>query len=338
MTTLGIVAIGRNEGTRFQQCLESFKSLKLDFTFVYVDSGSTDNSVQHAKDAGYAVVELDTSIPFTAARARNAGVNYLKESMPALTYIQFVDGDCQMDSDWLAKAVDELNNEPSLAVVCGRRTEIKPEASLYNLLIDKEWDTPIGYAKACGGDAMYRASAYLDVNGFNDSVIAGEEPELCYRLRQAGWKIKRMDAAMTYHDAALYSFGAWWKRAERYGHAAFEGAWRYGNSAERFYVPQVRGIVLWGGTLPLFVILVAVIKLPLVLVPITLAVLQWFRLTQYFTKKDNNPVLARKRAALTLVCKLAEFKGGCRFIKNKLLGKKSQIIEYKGVSSEGAGK
>lgn len=338
MAGIGIVAIGRNEGTRFQQCLESFKSLELDFTFVYVDSGSTDNSVNYARAAGYAVVELDTSIPFTAARARNAGVNFLKEMQPDLAYIQFIDGDCQIDTKWLSTAMETLDKETELAVVCGRRAEIKPDASLYNLLIDKEWDTPIGYAKACGGDAMYRASAFFDVNGFNDSIIAGEEPELCYRLRKQGWKIKRIDESMTYHDAALYSFGAWWKRAERYGHAAFEGAWRYGREPERYYIPQVRGIVLWGGILPVGMLLLGFVSTPLLTAPLFLLLVQWLRLTRYFVATGNTAQLARKRAGLTLVCKLAEFKGGCRFIKNKLLGRRSQIIEYKGVSLEDSAK
>ena len=329
MDGLGIVAIGRNEGTRFQQCLESFKSLDLDFTFVYVDSGSTDNSVQYAKEAGYAVVELDTTIPFTAARARNAGVNFLKETQPELSYIQFIDGDCQIDAKWLSTAMETLDEETELAVVCGRRAEIKPDASLYNLLIDKEWDTPIGYAKACGGDAMYRASAFFDVNGFNDSIIAGEEPELCYRLRKQGWKIKRIDESMTYHDAALYSFGAWWKRAERYGHAAFEGAWRYGRESEHYYVKEVAGIIAWGGGLPLIFIASGFYYFPLLAVPVSMGLLQWNRLSSYFKSTGNPPDVATKRAGLTLICKIAEMKGGLRFLINKILGKRNEIIEYK---------
>ncbi len=329
MAGLAIVAIGRNEGTRFQKCLESFKSVNLDFTFVYVDSGSTDNSVQHANETGYAVVELDTTTPFTAARARNAGVNFLKEMQPDLAYIQFIDGDCQIDAKWLSTAMETLDKEPELAVVCGRRAEIKPDASLYNLLIDKEWDTPIGYAKACGGDAMYRASAFFDVNGFNDSIIAGEEPELCYRLRKQGWKIKRIDEAMTYHDAALYSFGAWWKRAERYGHAAFEGAWRYGRESEHYSVREVAGIIAWGCGLPLLIIAAGLYYFPLLALPVSISLFQWFRLTSYFKSTGNRPEIATKRAGLTLICKIAEMKGGLRFVLNKILGKRNKIIEYK---------
>ena len=80
-----------------------------------------------------------------------------------------------------------------------------PEASVYNRLCDFEWDTPVGDAEACGGDFLARAAAFGSVGGFDERMIAGEEPELCYRLRRGGWRIHRADHAMTLHDAARES-------------------------------------------------------------------------------------------------------------------------------------
>ena len=55
---------------RLRQCLLSVGSA----TIVYVDSGSTDGSIACAQSLGVeSCPELDLSIPFTAARARNAG-------------------------------------------------------------------------------------------------------------------------------------------------------------------------------------------------------------------------------------------------------------------------
>src|SRR5689334_4384058 len=73
--SIGVVAIGRNEGERLRVCLES--ALRASPDVVYVDSGSTDGSVAMAKQLGVHVVELDLTIPFTAARARNAGFEKL---------------------------------------------------------------------------------------------------------------------------------------------------------------------------------------------------------------------------------------------------------------------
>src|SRR3982074_2080568 len=62
LSNLGVVVIGRNEGHRLITCLDSLSDA---LTVIYVDSGSTDRSVQAAQDRGIHVVELDLSIPFT---------------------------------------------------------------------------------------------------------------------------------------------------------------------------------------------------------------------------------------------------------------------------------
>jgi hypothetical protein len=106
--------------------------------------------------------------------------------------------------------------------VCGRRRERFPERSVYNRLCDLEWNTPAGPAKSCGGDVLIRVAPFTAAGGFNETLIAGEEPELCLRLRQAGGVIDRIDAEMTRHDAAILTFGAWWKRTLRGGYGAMD--------------------------------------------------------------------------------------------------------------------
>ena len=106
---LGIVVIGRNEGDRLIACLNS--ALLQSTHLVYVDSGSTDGSIAFAKNLGVEVVELDLSIPFTAARARNAGLARLMECFPAVGYVQFVDGDCVLVERWCDRALTSLQND-----------------------------------------------------------------------------------------------------------------------------------------------------------------------------------------------------------------------------------
>ncbi|NES24118.1 MAG: glycosyltransferase family 2 protein, partial [Symploca sp. SIO3E6] len=181
---VGLVVIGRNEGERLRQCLLSVTGKVAHI--VYVDSGSTDGSVEMARSLGVEVVPLDLSIPFTAARARNEGFAHLLQSYPEIEFVQFVDGDCEIVEGWLVHAQQELESQPEVAVVCGRRRERFPEETIYNKLCDIEWDTPVGEAKACGGDSMMRTKAFQQVEGFNPTLIAGEEPELCVRLRTQG--------------------------------------------------------------------------------------------------------------------------------------------------------
>lgn len=218
LNEIGVVTIGRNEGDRLKRCLNSLVGTVS--AMVYVDSGSTDGSGDFARSLGVEVVELDMTQPFSMARGRNAGANRLLELNPALKYIQFVDGDCEVVPNWIKTAFDYLNQHPDTWVVCGRRRERFPEASLFNMLCDIEWNTPIGKAKSCGGDAMMRSHAFRDAEGFNEALIAGEEPELCIRFRKAGGIILRLDEEMTRHDANITRFSAWWKRTLRSGYAA----------------------------------------------------------------------------------------------------------------------
>ena len=244
MSSIGVVVIGRNEGNRLKECLLSvLGNVK---TVVYVDSASSDGSVELARRLGVEVVELDLSIPFTAARARNAGFEYLLQIEPSVEFVQFVDGDCLVVEGWLQKATKVLNDKPEIVVVCGRRREEFPINSVYNRLCDIEWNTPVGEAKACGGDAMMRVLALKQVGGFNPTLIAGEEPELCVRLRQAGGKIMRIDAEMTLHDAQITHFKQWWKRSIRNGHAYAEGAWMHGKPPEKHWLKESRRIWVWG--------------------------------------------------------------------------------------------
>lgn len=255
---IGAVVIGRNEGERLKKCLNSLCN-ELDY-IVYVDSGSTDGSVEVAQSLGVILLSLDMTQPFTAARARNAGLTALVENYPSIDYVQFVDGDCEVQSGWITKAKDFLDSHPDFAAVCGRRRERYPHASIYNQLCDIEWDTPIGETKACGGDALFRLTAFQAVDGYRESLIAGEEPEMCYRMRQLGWNIMRLDAEMTLHDAAMTRFGQWWKRNVRAGHAYAESYALHGNEPEKFRKKETRSIVVWAVLIPLIIILLTIIE------------------------------------------------------------------------------
>ena len=249
---IGIVIIGRNEGKKLQGCIQS--ALQQSSAVVYVDSGSTDNSLDYAREAGCEIVELDTNISFTAARGRNRGATHLLQQFPNLQFVQFIDGDCLLAPQWLEIACKEMKQDPSLAVVCGRRRERYPQNSIYNRLCDLEWDTPVGEATACGGDSLMRVAAFQQTGGFDPTFAAGEEPELCYRMRQNGWRVRRIAAEMTLHDANMTHFTQWWRRTMRAGNAYAHTFWRHGNSTERFGLRETISIWLWAALIPILAI------------------------------------------------------------------------------------
>lgn len=312
---LAIVIIGRNEGARFLACLEALP--KGVAQVIYVDSGSTDGSIEAARDYGAEVVDLDRDQPFTAARARNAGIARIESA----ELVQFLDGDCALREGWIEAALARLDGDHGLAVVCGRRRERFPEASVFNRLCDAEWDTPVGPALACGGDAMMRVDALRTVEGYRDGLIAGEEPELCVRLRAAGWRIERLDAEMTWHDAGLTRFGQWWTRTKRAGHAFAEGAALHGAPPERHWVRETRRALVWGAVLPL-VILGALFLSPWLALLLALAYpVQVVRLAL----REGDWA----QAVFTVLGKFAEAQGALGYYLSRLRGRKQGLVEYK---------
>jgi GT2 family glycosyltransferase len=321
--TYGVVVIGRNEGKRLIDCLTAIAP-KTIFT-VYVDSGSTDDSVAAAERLGATVVKLDVAQPFTAARARNEGFAALKARRGDIRFVQFVDGDCELDAGWVATALDFFARRDDIAVVCGRRRERHPEMSVYNWLCDMEWDTPIGETTACGGDSLVRTEAFEAIGGFRSQLIAGEEPEFCLRLRESNWKIWRLDAEMTRHDAAITRFGQWWRRAVRSGYAYAEVFQLHAHSPAAIWKREVVRASFWGGFVPIAILLCALVK------PIAIALVLVYPLQICRIALRRGPMTPGSWAYALFItlAKFAEFQGIMKFLWRRRHGQPVALIEYK---------
>jgi len=333
---IGIVAIGRNEGDRLKRCLRS--AIERSECVVYVDSGSTDDSVAFAESIGVEVVNLDTSIPFTAARARNEGVARVLELWDGVEYIHVLDGDCEFQSGWMSTAYKFMLADESAAVVCGRRRERSPEASRYNLMCDLEWDTPVGPARSCGGDALFLLKAFSEVGGYDPSVIAGEEPELCVRIRAKGYTVHRLDHEMTLHDASMTRFSQYWKRAKRAGHAYAQGADMHGAPPERHCVKQTRSAIVWGLILPMTAIVLAWWTHGIsIVIYLLLVVLQTWRIRRGQIQRGRSKQHANLLAVYIMIAKYAQASGVMLYWYRKLMKRQATLIEYKGASPEQTG-
>lgn len=333
MLHVGIVAIGRNEGSRLRRCLLSFG--RHTNNAVYVDSGSHDSSVADARALGADVVELDMTIPFSAARARNAGINRLRERFGAVGFVQFVDGDCELVSGWIDRAIQLLQARPELAAVCGRLRERYPDASIYNRMCDVEWDKPTGDVAACGGIAMFRVSAFLDAGGFDPTVIAGEEPELCLRLRQRGWRILRVSDPMALHDANMAHFYQWWKRHVRGGHAYAQGAIMHARTEMGYNVRPLASALFWGIAMPSVSLVVATMAIwsqcaRHVAVVAVVLILSFMARVWWYSHQRRWPARTSFwNAVFILPAKAAQCCGAAVYFRNRLVGRRPQIIEHK---------
>jgi glycosyltransferase involved in cell wall biosynthesis len=321
---VGVIVIGRNEGVRLQRCLDSMPNTNKDI--VYVDSGSQDDSVEGTRARGIEVVELDMSIPFTAARARNEGVNRLLTLNLSLRYVFFVDGDCEIVDGWMEKAFRFMEQRDDVAAVCGWRREKYPESSIYNSLIDLEWQVPAGRTLSCGGDSLMRIAAFRQATGFRDDLICGEEPELCLRLRKLGWTIWCLAEPMTLHDAAIFSIGQWFRRAVRSGYGFANGAALHGGPPERMWIAECRRLWMWGFLFPLTILL------------LSFAVSAWFmllflvyplRVFRLFLRGKYSRRHNWWNAVSLVVCHFPQFWGQLKYATDRLSRSRSRIIEYK---------
>ncbi len=324
---IGVVVIGRNEGERLKVCLQSV--CRQATRIVYVDSGSTDKSLSYAISIGVHALSLDMNRPFTAGRARNKGFFFLTKKYPELSYVQFIDGDCELLPHWIRLAGQELSVHQTWAIVAGTVQERYPGDSVYNMLCDIEWNVPAGEVMACGGIFMIRASAFVDIGGFDPSVIAGEEPELCYRLRRAGWKIHRVNIPMALHDAAMTKFSQWWKRVVRGGHAYAQGCFLHGREQEHFRVRECARAWLWGLAVPLVALGGVLYISRWYLMVLLIYPLQFFRNYSGLRLRNIEKGLAFIYAFFMIIDKWPQLWGQLIFIKTRMMRKTSTIIEHK---------
>jgi GT2 family glycosyltransferase len=324
MPSIGLVAIGRNEGERLDKCVSS--AIARCEQVVYVDSGSKDDSVLKARCAGIEVIELGSQKPFTAARARNAGFERVCQLSGGLGYVQFLDGDCELNSAWLEVAFRFLEEHEDVAIVYGRRRERAPNLTIYNSLCDMEWDTSLGESKSCAGDFLVRIEAFREVGGFREDVVAAEDTELCCRLRDAGWKVVRIAAEMSIHDAAMLHFRQWWTRSLRTGYAFGLGTYLHGKPPERLFVRESHRALLWGIGLPLLSLFVALWASPWAWLVWLVYPLQIIRLAS----RNNGTMRQRMLLGLfQLMARFPEALGLLKFMRDRILSRQAVIIEYK---------
>ena len=325
---VGLVVIGRNEGLRLQRCFDTLPA-GVEHV-VYVDSGSTDDSVAQAIRRGFDAVALDTSTPFTAARARNAGFRRLLELRPGIEFVQFVDGDCELLPGWLQHAAAALASQPDVAVVCGRLRERFRDASVYNRLCDLEWDGPVGDVFACGGNAMIRTGALRAVGGFTERLIGGEEPELCVRLRDMGHRVVRLAANMALHDAGMTRFGQWWKRAVRYGYGTAELAGMHPAAFRR----EALSIIGWGIVWPAVVCGSAILTGGYGLLLLATYPARWVRI---LVRRSADGTAATDAALYAASCVIGSWPaavGIVKFHQDKSHGRRATLFEYRSKESQ----
>jgi len=324
----GIVAIGRNEGERLARCLTS---LPKDVPAVYVDSDSSDDSLETARAAGIESLHIAPPPPLNAARARNVGFAWLTERHPHLSRVFFIDGDCVLDPGFLEAASNRLEAAPELAIVVGQLHEDHNPGDIYGRLAKLEWSSAtgeVGNSGDLGGIMMVRVSDFQAVGGFDPDFIAGEDSELAVRLTLAGRKVIKIAETMAHHRMDMTSFPQWWRRSVRAGHALSQRYFRHGRSPLRDCRRVFFSTLAYGLALPVLIVLAtALAGWPGLLLLLALAVpgSGFFR---FYRGRGASVSDALTGAAFGIMAKFANALGLIQFLRNRAKGQ-FRAIEYK---------
>lgn len=234
-TKLTVVIIGRNEEQFIAKSIRSALAVQPQLPsleVIFVDSASTDRSVEIAKELPIRVLQLRPDWPLCVAAGRYTGFLHSRGR-----YILFLDGDAEVEAEWLVRAVEFMDQHPRYGAVAGVLDEeyVNPEGlqmggtknvfgqDLTQSLID---------CKALGGIAMYRRTAMEQAGTVNPHLPTGEDDELCMRIRNCGFQLARIEGRMaikyteqrdTMHEVLrrsrtkMYDYGAVIRHASVYG-------------------------------------------------------------------------------------------------------------------------
>jgi len=327
---LGVVVIGRNEAPRLRPCLESVRETMP--ALVYVDSGSCDGSPAIADDLGVPVIRLDTE-PFSAARGRQAGLDWLRHEFPGLEFVQFVDGDCVLQAGWVKQAIGFLDAHLPVGAVVGRLREARSAKSVWVRLVESDWDLPVGETDAIGGIAMVRTAALWQVDGWRTELVAGEELDLAARLRKRGWRLERLPYEMAIHDVAIVRLGEFWRRSVRTGQAYAQVALDHGWRGCPRWMRRTVGSIAYGAVLPLACIAGAVLYWPCAVVVAAVYVVLGTRIAGWRVRQGDSIAFAIFYAVVAIACKVASALGAIGHLLRRATGRPSRLIEYKTADS-----
>jgi cellulose synthase/poly-beta-1,6-N-acetylglucosamine synthase-like glycosyltransferase len=300
---------------------------EFDFEILYVDSGSTDASMSVAEAFGAKAIALHSPRP-TAAQGRNAGWRVAQGNI-----VLFLDGDTLLHPRFVAESLAAFD-DPTIAVVWGHRRETLATPSLYNRVLDLDWIYPPGFTEFCGGDALFRRATLEATGGYDETLIAGEEPELCRRITALGGRILHVDRPMTGHNLGITRGSAYWRRATRAGHAFAEVSARFARTAHPFWLAEsrrnmVRALVLLA--LPTFGLLLSFglrSVLPFAVVVVCLAALA-ARTAWKARWKSNDRVALALYGIHSHVQQIPIFAGQVKFWTNRRTGRRAGLVEYK---------
>jgi len=198
---VSLVVIGRNEEKNLEHTFKAIGAIdypREKLEIIYVDSNSTDRSVEIARQHADAVYIEEHPLP-SAARGRNRGLVEARHDI-----VHFIDGDVRIAPGYLKKAVEILSN-PEIQAVSGLIRESCGRG--WSRLVSACWAAPKeGIADSTATGGTFKREPLLRVDGYDERLILGEETELGERFCSAGFTIWSTLQEMGVHDYGIHEF------------------------------------------------------------------------------------------------------------------------------------
>jgi GT2 family glycosyltransferase len=138
-----------------------------------------------------------------ASRQRNMGWRAARAR-----FVAFVDDDCRPEPGWLAELLAAAEASPN-AIVQGTVVPDPLEHEVFARPLVRTLSVTPPDPRAQTANIVYPRTLLEQAGGFDESVLVGEDMELCVRCRRAGARLVAAPDAVVNHAVEAFTIGGW---------------------------------------------------------------------------------------------------------------------------------
>jgi GT2 family glycosyltransferase len=212
---VSIIIVNCNGRGFLQGCLESiFNQSCSDFEIIFIDNGSTDDSVQYVKEKFPDVIIIENRENLGFARANNQGIAIAKGK-----YIALLNNDTVVDREWIKSLLAKAeSSSEKVGMWAGKILSMQEPGkidSVGGLMISPDGiakgrgrleedvgqydnDDEVFIPSACA--ALFKKEMLDEIGLFDEDFFAYcEDTDIGLRARLAGWRTVSVPKAVVYH-------------------------------------------------------------------------------------------------------------------------------------------
>lgn len=242
---ISFIIIGKNEGWRLQKCLQSISYVVeqdaiANYEIIYVDSQSTDNSIELAKQYGAKAFLITGEC--NAAIARNIGA---KEAVGDILF--FIDGDMELFPDFLPQVLTK-DGQLEYPFISGIFNDIVYDLDWNYLDTSRRHKLQEGDADSVetttGGLFLITHSLWDKVGGMDTRFKRSQDYDLGLRLNKINYPLHRKATLLANHYMRQYNIQQFYISGVKYSSLLLRKHWNDKHYLKLFIRQQYTTIIL----------------------------------------------------------------------------------------------